>query len=133
MNVVNLIQQSMITGKRTFISPRKLYLSRFVLKTLKDVKLHSVLDDLMFEVFESEKKDNLLKVKHILEELLLDYVSEENEYIETFCEHFIDILNDEKSNKRLGFTDFPETYWKLYSLVDPKDISKHRTVLDYDI
>lgn len=106
MNVVNLIQQSMITGKRTFISPRKLYLSRFVLKTLKDVKLHSILDDLMFEVFESEKKDDLLKVKHILEELLLDYVSEENEYIETFCEHFIDILNDEKSNKRLGFTDF---------------------------
>lgn len=133
MNVVNLIQQSMITGKRTFISPRKLYLSRFVLKTLKDVKLHSLLDDLMYEVYESEKKDDLFKVKPLLEELLLDYVSEKNEYIETFCEHFIDILNVEKSNKRLGFTDFPETYWRLYPLVDPKDVSKHRTVLQYDI
>lgn len=76
MNVVNLIQQSMITGKRNFILPRKLYLSRFVLKTLKDVKLHSLLDDLMYEVYESEKKDDLFKVKPILEELLLDYVSE---------------------------------------------------------
>lgn len=76
MNVVNLIQQSMITGKRNFISPRKLYLSRFVLKTLKDVKLHSLLDDLMYEVYESEKKDDLFKVKPLLEELLLDYVSE---------------------------------------------------------
>lgn len=48
-------------------------------------------------------------------------------------EHFIYILNVEKSNKKLGFTDFTETYWKLYPLEDPKDVSKHRTVLDYDI
>lgn len=52
----------------------------------------------MFEVFESENKEDLLKVKHILQELL-DYVCEENEYIETFCEHFIDILSVENSNK----------------------------------
>lgn len=83
----------------------------------------------MYKVYESEK----FKVKPILEELLLDDVSEKNEYIETFCKNFIDILNVEKSNKRLGFTDFPETYWRFYPLVDPKDVSKQRSVLQYDI
>lgn len=63
MNVVNLIQQSMITGKRNFISPRKLYLSRFVLKTLKDVKLHSLLDDLMYESLWEWKKQRFVQSK----------------------------------------------------------------------
>lgn len=40
------------------------------------MKLHSILDDLMYEVYENEKKDDLFKVKPILKELLLDYVSE---------------------------------------------------------
>lgn len=44
---------------------------------MKDVKLHSLFDDLMFEVFESERKDDFLKVKDILEEILLDYVFEQ--------------------------------------------------------
>lgn len=66
----------MIIGKRNFILLRKLYLFCFVLKILKDVKLYFLLDDLMYEVYESEKKDDLFKVKFILEELLLDYVFE---------------------------------------------------------
>lgn len=40
------------------------------------MKLHSILDDLMYEVYENEKKDDLFKVKPILKELLLDYVSD---------------------------------------------------------
>lgn len=57
-----------------FISPKNIYFSRFVIKTLKDVKPHTLFDDLMFKVNESKKKD-LLKLRHILQDLLLDYVN----------------------------------------------------------
>lgn len=58
-----------------FISPKNIYFSRFVIKTLKDVKPHTLFDDLMFKVNESKKKEDLLKLRHILQDLLLDYVN----------------------------------------------------------
>lgn len=48
-------------------------------------------------------------------------------------EYFIDIFNVEKFNKKLGFIDFIEIYWKLYLFEDLKDVLKYCIVLDYDI
>lgn len=89
----------------------------------------------MLKEYESKKERNLIKLRNILQELLLDHVCGENEYIETLFEHFSDILHTENSNKRMGFTDFPDTDQKMYMYqrLGPKEVSNYCTVLDNDL
>ena len=124
-----------LNGRRphNFKILREIYVSRFIVKNRREQKLKWRLNTFLHEIYESEYHSRFDPIKHIVEDLLCDYVCENNEFVEAFCEHLTDTIDTEFTQRRICLFEIPEGYHLLKALLDKKDPSHFRTILYFDL